>query len=63
MDKNTVCGNDREAGSIVMVVSGGMDMEDSAQIGNEYGALGQRVLVFPNQELVTEWRERIAALA
>lgn len=63
MDKNTVSGTSLEAGSIAVVVSGGISESEAVTLGMQYGSEGQRLLVFPSADLLAEWRERIAALA
>lgn len=63
MDKNTVPGESPETGSIAMVVSGGIGAIESVTLALQNGKVGQRVLVFPSDDLLAEWRARIAALA
>lgn len=63
MDKNTVPGESPEAGSIAMVVSGGISAFEAVTLAMQHGNEGQRLLVFPTSDLLAEWRERIAALA
>lgn len=63
MDENTVQGARPATDSIVVVVPGGINVCEAVTLALKNGSDGQRLLVFPSAELMTEWRERIAALA
>lgn len=62
MYKNTVeyGGDDRQT---IARTQGAESEQDVAQENARLASLGQRAIVFPCQELIDLWRERISALA
>jgi hypothetical protein len=52
----------QDAEFLVLIEPGGMSENAMNSLARAHGELGVRALVFPDERLHAEWRERLAAL-